>query len=155
MVHLYRPLSWQESLGYKVSLTLRNGKPRCRASVPEPRVGSHQCNKPGVVEVDGAWLCKVHDPKAQAERQRVQSEKWEAESRKRRLEYRGPLFARALQQIADGHNDPRELARQALGDLYAPSTGSAPDDRAARVDEGPASTEHNPTPLDGPERLPK
>lgn len=117
-VHLYKPLSWQGSLGYRVSLTLRNGKPRCRASVSEPRVGSHQCRKPGFVEVDGAWLCKVHDPAAQAERQRVANEKYEKESLGRRYEWGGKRFAAALQEIADGHNDPRALARSVLGDLY-------------------------------------
>jgi hypothetical protein len=120
VTHIYTPLSWQRSLGYSESLTLRNGKPQCRAAVHEGgrMVGFHQCQKAGHVEVDGVWLCKIHDPAAVAARRAASDAKYAKQSEKWRVEWAGAKFRQALQAIADGHNDPRACAMEALGDLY-------------------------------------
>lgn len=128
--HLYRPRDWQESIGYRVSTTLRNGKPQCRASVHRLRCGSQQCAKPGHVEIDGVWLCRTHDPAAIAERDRAASERWQAKHEQRMRPHRmQAAFREALQQIADGHNDPRALARAALDAWTTPSPQEPTDER--------------------------
>jgi hypothetical protein len=120
MTFLYAPLKWQEGLGYKVAQQRKDGKPRCRASVQERHLGwgEHQCEKPGYVQIDGAWLCRIHDPAAVAARRAASDAKYAKQHEKLSVEWAGPKFRQALQAIADGHNDPRACALEALGDLY-------------------------------------
>lgn len=76
-----------------------------------------QCSKPNGHGPDGAF-CKQHDPAAAAERRAKHEAKHAARTIEWRFQSRGRAFAEALKQIADGHNDPRQVARDALGDLY-------------------------------------
>lgn len=77
-----------------------------------------QCAKPRGHGPDGAY-CKSHDPAVVAAR-KAKADRAERERRlKNTLEWSGPRFARALLLIADGHNDPRTLARAALDGIEA------------------------------------
>lgn len=141
-LHIYRPLAWQERLGYSVAMTLRSGKPRCRVAVHGGQgMGFHQCNKPGHVEAEGVWVCRIHDPEAQASRDRAASEKYEAEDRKRRIEWSARRFMAALQQIADGHNDPRALALEALGEFARrPDADTSGTNDQSREEQNPSAS---------------
>ena len=63
----------------------------------------------------GLAYCKQHDPiavKAKKDaREAAWREKWE---REKRIRDRPFAYADALKAIADGHNDPRTLARETL-----------------------------------------
>ena len=108
---------------------------RCRASVAMdtrwPRW--HQCQKKAKVwyevferdekrqSLGKCGFCTTHDPIKVKER-RIAREKRESASwdlRMNELKYRtaGPAFADALRQIANGHNDPRTLAKLTLEKL--------------------------------------
>jgi len=94
---------------------------RCRASVmyyigrwPKTK----QCNfKPR----DGTNYCRIHQPdKAKIREEKVrkaQDEKWEKQKRQWKYGYYGLKLREALEQIRDGHNDPRALAREILEEI--------------------------------------
>lgn len=111
---IYSPLPHQVSLGYKHTEQLKDGRPQCRSYVRGDRWGGHQCCKPGHVQVDGYWFCKIHDPEAAKKRQEESSRRDSEAFRKRMLEFNGPRYFRVLLEIADGHNDPRTLAEEAI-----------------------------------------
>ncbi|MFC3724447.1 hypothetical protein [Neoaquamicrobium sediminum] len=67
---------------------------------------------------DGAY-CKQHDPEKVEARKAVSDEREKAAYNKQRLEWAGPRFFKVLEQIADGHNDPRTLAHEAIA-AYRP-----------------------------------
>lgn len=72
-----------------------------------------QCTRKHGFGPDGAY-CKQHDPEAVA-RRKAEVEKRDAERYlKQRLEWAGPRFFAVLKQIADGHNDPRTIALEAI-----------------------------------------
>lgn len=72
-----------------------------------------QCSRPRGHGTEQAY-CKQHVPEV-ARKRREEAETREAEAfRKRVLEMGGPRFFRVLCQIADGHNDPRALAAEAV-----------------------------------------
>lgn len=73
----------------------------------------YQCTKPRGHGPDQAY-CKTHDPEAEAKRRRASDVKYWIESNKRRVEWNGPKFLAALQEIADGHNDARGLAKEVI-----------------------------------------
>lgn len=58
--------------------------------------------------------CNVHDPekvaKKEAEREAIAKVSWA----RRRKEIHGAAFYKALEEIAEGHNDPRALANEVL-----------------------------------------
>lgn len=80
--------------------------------------GGHQCAKPRGHGPDGQY-CKVHNPEAVKARQdksmQAYREKMEAEMRPYR---RAAAMREALQAIADGHNNPRELADETLKEWF-------------------------------------
>ena len=85
----------------------------------------HQCQKAGKVQdANGIWWCGQHDPEAVKRREEKRSEKfeaeWKANNRKWALQFAAPKFRDALRLIANGHNDPRSLAVQVLGDMLEP-----------------------------------
>ena len=47
-------------------------------------------------------------------RQEAAERKYRDETNKRQVQWHGSLFLAALRQIADGHNDPRSLAREVI-----------------------------------------
>ena len=124
---IYSPLSWQESLGYRASLTIagsgkNKGKPQCRESVYHGRGGSSQCARAGTVceEVNGEqmYFCAQHSTAEKEAREAAARAKWDAEDRARKAEWaalrNAPKFQSALEQIAAGHNDARGLAEEVL-----------------------------------------
>ena len=74
-----------------------------------------QCSKPAAVERDGRMYCKVHDPEAIKARRDASYAKWKAENAR---QFSQKQFERAavdaIQQIANGHNDPRALAQSIM-----------------------------------------
>lgn len=48
---------------------MREKQPQCSATVFGPRVHNWSCNRRGVVQREGQWFCKQHDPKAVKARQ--------------------------------------------------------------------------------------
>jgi len=114
----------------------REGDPkRCRVSVADGgrSVTSHQCTRKPVVfrELDdpkGTFgFCKIHDPVVVAEKRRVEEARWQREWDERMAAAqacndRAKALDKciiALRAIEAGNNDPRALAREALGRLDA------------------------------------
>lgn len=112
----WKPNDWEKSHGMRVI------PDHCRASVSHYPVGTHQCGnkaKPG-----GRW-CGVHSDEAIARRRAKRVADDEARQRESRRAIREweeeqraieqhPRLLAAMQRIADGHNDPRALARETL-----------------------------------------
>ena len=75
--------------------------------------GTQQCARKRGHGPDGAY-CKQHDPDAVAARRAESDAKYKAERdaayAKWKRERHAPAMLTALRQIAEGHNDPRELA---------------------------------------------
>lgn len=106
----------------------REGEPRCWGECSRHDRITHwyQCDKPGKTRLaDGSTWCGIHSPEGVAKRdqrsknrrqqayQKLQarSERWRKESVQNIV---FPAFLEALRQIAEGYNDPRTLAREAL-----------------------------------------
>jgi hypothetical protein len=95
---------------------------RCCAEVS---AGWHysQCSRKRGYGPEEAY-CKTHDPVAVKARNDAQSAKWNAEwaeaEAKRKLANNAQNFLDALRLIADGHNDPRSLAIEAIKDFPTP-----------------------------------
>lgn len=96
--------------------------PRCAQCVPDRSTNwpiYQQCEKVGKVQTeDGYWWCNSHSPEACAKRKAKRAEsdaKWLADFQAR---VRGPAqmaaMRKALEEIRDGHNDPRTLAKEVL-----------------------------------------
>lgn len=73
----------------------------------------HQCSKKRGYGPDGAY-CKQHDPEAVKARQAASDARGKEAWRKRMLEAYGCTFFDVLTKIADGHNDARGLAKEAV-----------------------------------------
>lgn len=80
---------------------------------PERYFNSHQCRRKRGHGPDEAY-CKQHDPAVVAARREKQEARWKAEFNRDRIQWNGKVFLEALQQIADGHNDPRGLAQEVI-----------------------------------------
>ncbi len=107
------------------------GDPKfCRASVYDRESGgwfrTHQCTrKPTcarVVEGKEYGFCGTHDPEAVEARSKAHHEQWRRETEARNREYDREKQTRAamdackaaIEQIAAGHNDPRQIAAEML-----------------------------------------
>ncbi len=91
----------------------------CEAVVPNERGGSwhqHQCNRKRGFGPDEAY-CKQHDPAAAQKRREASDRKYNEEFNKRRYEWHGKKFFDALQVIANGHNDARQLAKDVIDEF--------------------------------------
>ena len=78
-----------------------------------------QCSRKGAYDavIDGkpVKVCAIHRPDAVAEREAAKQARYDAEQRKWARQHKRPTEYRdALRSIANGHNDPRSLAREAL-----------------------------------------
>jgi hypothetical protein len=103
----------------------RVGCNRCRESVRDPGTWPRysQCSRTGSVEeiVDGVsmWFCKTHSLAQQNARAEASAAKYKAERDTANAKWQNqrdaPKFRAALEAIANGYNDPRALARAALG----------------------------------------
>lgn len=101
---------------------------RCCVSVSSKggRFFSHQCGRKitvrRVFEGKDRGFCKQHDPEVVKARWNEREARWKRESDAREAAYQyademreaQARAVRALEQIRDGHNDPRELARETL-----------------------------------------
>lgn len=82
----------------------------------------HQCARNGVVERDGKFYCRQHDPVAVRQREDDRRAKWRGEwatevAARKEADRLAALHADALaaiREIAAGHNDPRALAAATL-----------------------------------------
>lgn len=95
--------------------------PRCDGRVHSGwRV--HQCARNGVVEHDGKFYCKQHDPVAVRQRDADRSAAWDAQWAAKEAQRKEAARIAALQtdavaalrEIAAGHNDPKALAIKVL-----------------------------------------
>lgn len=75
-----------------------------------------QCERKRGFGPDEAY-CKQHSPEAQANRNAKSDASYKEKRRNQRIEWYAPRFLNALQQIADGHNDPRTLAKDIIADF--------------------------------------
>lgn len=97
-------------------------KTRCAVCIfPGIRKGSpHQCRRPRGYGPDGLY-CKQHDPAVVQAKRDTQTAKYKAGTEKalRTWAYNNASeqMAKALLKIANGDNDPRTTAREALGNL--------------------------------------
>jgi len=73
----------------------------------------HQCGKPRGHGPDGAY-CKQHDPEVVKARKAAVDARGKEAWNKSMLEAYGKTFYDALVKIADGHNDARGLAQEAI-----------------------------------------
>ena len=105
-----------------------NDRPRCAAMIYSGSWPTH-CSRYGVIERDGKMYCRQHDPVAVKARREERDRRWRAEwaaedelNRKRKAvrdaERQG---ISALYLIADGHNDPRQVAAEAVAAIEAAS----------------------------------
>lgn len=112
-----------QGLSVPALVSSRTGKPYCRASVHRrDGWGFSQCTKAGKhQDADGVWWCEIHEPTREAARQKETDARQDAAYQKRRREhkygYSGEKLRDALRLIANGHNDPRALAIEVLGDM--------------------------------------
>lgn len=116
--------------------TKREGDPeRCRAAVAEGGRSPmfHQCRRKPTVFRDCAepvgrfGFCGVHDPLVVMEKRAAREAQWRKEwdardameKRRRNRDRAEKRCVEVLREIADGHNDPRAIAREALDALDA------------------------------------
>jgi hypothetical protein len=91
--------------------------------------GGYQCTRKRGYGPDEAY-CKQHDPEAVARRAEASKNRYDKQWNQRRLELSGPRFFAVLKQIAEGHNDPRSIAQEAIAPHL--SAGRAALEREAR-----------------------
>lgn len=72
-----------------------------------------QCGRKRGYGPDKAY-CKQHDPEAVKARQASQERKYYDEMNKKQSQWHGPKFLAVLRKIADGHNDPRSIAKDVI-----------------------------------------
>lgn len=78
--------------------------------------GGYQCLRPRGHGPDGAY-CKQHDPAAVKARQAASTAKYNAQMNQERYGWHGRSFYNVLVQIAEGHNDARGLAQEAIDEF--------------------------------------
>jgi hypothetical protein len=83
-----------------------------------------QCSRPRGFGPEQAY-CKQHDPVVVAERDAKTRAAWEAKHQLDRIQWAGPAFFKALCAIADGHDDPRALAEEAIRSYREPAKGGS------------------------------
>jgi hypothetical protein len=83
-----------------------------------------QCSRPRGHGPDSAY-CKQHDPEVVKARRAKADAKSNIAYQKQRLEWAGPRFFRVLQEIANGHNDPRSIASLAIEGYETPNAKDA------------------------------
>jgi len=95
--------------------------PRCDTRIHSGFL-SHQCPRNGVIERDGKFYCRQHDPVAvqqkRDERRKAMDDKFAAMDARHKEAARIAALkvdaVAALREIAAGHNDPRALAVEVL-----------------------------------------
>lgn len=88
----------------------------CESLMDRYHPGGHQCTRKAGHGPDGAY-CRQHDPAARAARTAASDERYRVQLNRRIVEMSAPRLLEALRQIADGHNDPRTLARETIDSI--------------------------------------
>ncbi|MFT3987158.1 hypothetical protein [Aestuariivirga sp.] len=78
---------------------------------------SHQCARKAVLTIEGKGYCKQHSPDRRAEECKRQQLDYAQERHFSDLKWQGEKFFEALLKISRGHNDPRQLALDALRNI--------------------------------------
>lgn len=102
---------------------------RCRAQVYEQVSRNFsQCARRASVQEEGLGFCKQHAPSAERARMAASAERdrRQREARTRPFQML-TAYGEALRAIADGHNDPRQLAAETLA-RFGPAQPSSPKD---------------------------
>lgn len=94
----------------------------CVASVWDGRMGSYQCSRKPKHQYGGHGWCAQHYPPNEHARKEARQAEWRRESDARTARYereaawqkQRDAAMEAIRQIAEGHNDPRALAREVL-----------------------------------------
>jgi hypothetical protein len=76
----------------------------------------YQCNRKCGYGPDKAY-CKQHDPDAVKARQAALTAKYNEKNNQERYKWHGRSFFKVLEKIANGHNDPRTLARETIDEF--------------------------------------
>lgn len=77
-------------------------KRECSATVHGERVTDWQCLKSGVIERDGKWYCRQHDPVAKSAKREAKDREWaDKRSTERAVCAEGERIAKALGVAAD------------------------------------------------------
>ena len=79
----------------------------------------YQCSRRPLA---GTQHCKQHQPDAIEARRAEADKRHQKAWRKRMMEFAGPTFFDALKKIADGDNNPRETAREAIARFMSDET---------------------------------
>lgn len=93
---------------------------RCAKIVHGGGWGGKQCSRKAVCDPDengDPTTCKQHSHAAKESLRAKQKAAYDAETAKWRERHAAPKMRAALEKIADGHNDPRSIAREVLDGL--------------------------------------
>lgn len=90
---------------------------RCVATVKGAGWHYCQCSKKRGYGPDEAY-CKQHDPAVIEARVQKKLERYHQRWNQERYKIHGPTFYAALKKIADGHNDPRTLAKEIIEEFH-------------------------------------
>jgi hypothetical protein len=82
-----------------------------------------QCSRNRGYGPDGEY-CTTHNPQNVAARKKARLEKYDREMKLKRIEWAGPRFLAMLRLIAEGHNDARGLAAEAIKDFPKEETNA-------------------------------
>lgn len=101
---------------YGLHVKHKEDKSRCAVEVSgrERWPSYSQCSRPRG-HGPGGMYCKQHDPATVSSRDDASMKRWKEKAHRQGRPHRQLVAYRdALRAIADGHNDPREIARIAL-----------------------------------------
>jgi len=104
---------------YQTSYGRHSSRPdytRCCVQVSTGPWDYAQCTRGRGHGPDEAY-CKQHDPVAVSARREASNRKFHDKANAMQVQWHGPRFLKALRLIAEGHNDPRAVAREAV-DAY-------------------------------------
>lgn len=112
---------------YLESYGNRKRKPdysKCAANVSSASIwdGGLQCSRKASCDPNShgnMTTCKQHSETVTKAREKKAKEKYALENRKWLIRLNGQKFYDALKKIADGHNDPRGLAKATLSKIDA------------------------------------
>jgi hypothetical protein len=108
---------------------------RCEAHTHLNKWTPYQCSRRGIVESDGKWYCKQHDPVARAERrakaEAASADKWEAYRARKTLANCAPDLYEALIKARSFLHDAGCLA--ALVDVDGQTIGAVIDAALAKA----------------------
>lgn len=127
---------WFDYDGLSVHVYLSDFRGQCAQHIYSPLGNGHsipgRCSRAGKLECNGFKFCGQHYPPNVRAKDKERHARWERESAARTKEWEAEKAARdlrerslaAIKQIAAGHNDPRGLALEVLGDAILKEEGN-------------------------------